>query len=49
MSEEVKASHILVKTKEEADKLREEIEAGALFEDVQQQIHFARQVQEAEI
>ena len=34
MSEEVKASHILVKTKEEADKLREKIEAGAAFEDV---------------
>ncbi len=34
MSEEVKASHILVKTKEEADKLREEILAGKPFEEV---------------
>lgn len=33
MSEEVKASHILVKTKEEADKLREEIVAGKPFEE----------------
>lgn len=33
MSEEVKASHILVKTKEEAEKIREEILAGKSFED----------------
>ena len=32
MAEEVRASHILVKTKEEADKLREEIVAGKSFE-----------------
>lgn len=34
MTQEVKASHILVKTREEADKLREEILAGKKFEDV---------------
>lgn len=33
MSEEIKASHILVKTKEEADKIREEIIAGKPFEE----------------
>lgn len=33
MSEEVKASHILVHTKEEAVKIKEEIAAGKSFED----------------
>lgn len=33
MSIEIKASHILVKTKEEADKLREEIISGKPFEE----------------
>lgn len=33
MAEEVKASHILVETKEEADKVKEEILAGKPFED----------------
>lgn len=33
MSEEVKASHILVKTQEEALKIKEEIAAGKSFED----------------
>lgn len=33
MSEEVKASHILVKTKEEALKIKEEILAGKPFEE----------------
>lgn len=33
MSTEIKASHILVQTKEEADKLREEIVAGKSFEE----------------
>lgn len=31
MSEQIRASHILVKTKEEADKIREEILAGKAF------------------
>ena len=34
MTTEVKASHILVKTQEEAIKLREEILAGKSFEDL---------------
>ena len=34
MSKQVRASHILVKTKEEAEKLREEILGGKDFEDV---------------
>lgn len=33
MSEEIKASHILVKTKEEALKIKEEILAGKKFKD----------------
>ena len=34
MSKEVRASHILVETKEEADELRKEILGGKAFEDV---------------
>ena len=34
MSKEVRASHILVETREEAEKLREEILGGEEFEDV---------------
>ncbi len=33
MTEEIKASHILVKTEEEAEKLYQEIKAGSSFED----------------
>lgn len=33
MSEQVRASHILVETKEEAEKIKEEILAGKPFED----------------
>ena len=34
MAEEIRASHILVKTKDEADKLYEEIKAGKDFAEV---------------
>ena len=34
MSEEIRASHILVKTKEEADKLYEEIKSGRDFAEI---------------
>ncbi len=34
MTEEVKASHILVETEEEANRLKAEIESGKNFEDI---------------
>lgn len=40
MSEEIRASHILVETKEEADKIREEIIAGKPFEEAAEEYSF---------
>ena len=38
MAEEIRASHILVKTKDEADKLYEEIKAGKDFAEVASEV-----------
>lgn len=50
MLKEVRASHILVKTEEEANKLREDINAGKIaLKKLQDKFLFAHQVMRVEI
>ena len=49
MATEVKASHILVKTPEQIETLKERLAQGETFEDLAKNVHSVLQVKKAEI